>query len=258
MILAILRDMKKPKESGWISNKQLIFNMKTFVMIPTFNEKENIEKLIEEILNLKIKDLYVVVVDDNSPDGTSEIVEKIVKENRNIGLLLRRRKKGRGYAGKDGFKYCLRRGADYVIEMDADFSHNPKYIPDMLEKIKKADVVIGSRLVEGGKDIGRGVIREIITKLANAYVRIMLNINVKDCNSGFRCFRRKVLEEIDLTKLRAKGPEIVQEILFKVHKKGFKIKEIPIIFRNRTRGKSKLSLLDLAKGYFMILRLRFL
>ena len=231
--------------------------MKTFIVIPTYNEKENISSLIDEILKLSIKDLHIVVVDDFSPDRTWKIVEDIEKKKTNIHLLLRKTKRGRGYAGKDGFIYCLKKGADTIIEMDADFSHNPKYIPLMLEEIKNYDVILGSRRVKGGKEVGRGFLRKSITYLANLYIRIILGIKVKDCNSGFRCFKRNVLEKITQG-LESKGPIIIQEVLFKVHLNGFRIKEIPITFVNRTKGKSKLGIKQLTASYFMVLKLKFL
>jgi len=230
--------------------------MKTFVMIPTYNEKENITKLIKDILNLKIKDLEIVVVDDNSPDGTWKIVEDISKKDKRVHLLLRKTDKGRGYAGREGYKYCLEHGADYIIEMDADYSHNPYYIPRLLEKIKEVDLVIGSRRIRGGKEEGRGLVRRLITIFANLYIRIMLGLKVKDCNSGFRCFRRKVLESINVDKLTSKGPAIVQEALFKTKLKDFKIAEVPIVFKNRELGKSKLGFKQLAAGYWMVLRFK--
>lgn len=229
--------------------------MKTFVIIPTYNEKENIANLIDKILKLKIKNLHIVVVDDNSPDETWKIVEEISKDKKNVHLLLRKAKRGRGYAGKEGFIYCLKNKGDIIIEMDADFSHNPNYIPLMLKEIKNHDVVLGSRRVKGAKEIGRGVIRMIITYFANLYIKMMLGLEVKDCNSGFRCFKRKVLEK-NAYKLKSKGPAIIQEILFKAHLKGFKIKEIPITFVNRKKGKSKLGIKQLTMGYFMVLKLK--
>lgn len=227
-------------------------------MIPTYNEKENIRILIGKILNLKIKNLNIVVVDDNSPDGTWKIVKNISKNNKNIHLLLRKKDKGRGAAGKDGFVYCLKHGADAVVEMDADMSHNPKYIPSMLNELKNADLVLGSRRVKGAKEIGRSFIRKAITYLANSYIRLVLGLNARDCNSGFRCFKRKALEGINPEKLRSKGPAIIQEMLFKAHLKGFKIKEIPITFVDRAKGRSKLGIPQLAAGYFMVLKLKIL
>ena len=231
-------------------------NMKTFVMIPTYNEKENIKNLIDKILQLKIKNLEITVADDNSPDGTWKIVQDISKRKKNVHLLLRKKDKGRGSAGRDGFIYCLKHGADVVVEMDADMSHDPKYILSMIYELKNADLVLGSRRIKGSKEVGRSFTRRIITYFANLYIKIMLGLKVNDCNSGFRCFKRKVLEKINLEKLESRGPAIVQEVLFKAHLKGFKIKEIPITFVDRTKGHSKLSILQLITGYFMVLRLK--
>ncbi|MBI2207991.1 polyprenol monophosphomannose synthase [Candidatus Woesearchaeota archaeon] len=230
--------------------------MKTYVMTPTYNEKENISLLIKKILELKIKNLHTVVVDDNSPDGTWKIVEDISKKNRNVHLLLRKKDKGRGSAGRDGFIYCLKNNADIIVEMDADLSHDPKYIPSMVKELKNADLILGSRRVKGSREIGRGFFRRFVTWGANLYITLMLGIKVKDCNSGFRCFKREVLEGIKAEKLESKGPAIVQEVLFKAHLKGFRIKEIPITFINRTKGKSKLGLKQLTVGYFIVLKLK--
>ena len=230
--------------------------MKPFVMIPTYNESENIGNIIDKILKLKINNLHIVVADDNSPDGTWKIVQEISKKNKNVHLLLRKTDKGRGAAGRDGFIYCLKNGADAVVEMDADMSHDQKYIPSLIEELKNADLVLGSRRVAGSKEVGRSMLRRFVTLGANLYIRLMLGLKVRDCNSGFRCFKRKVLEKINIEKLESKGPAIVQEVLFKAHLKGFKIKEIPITFVDRTKGYSKLGLPQLAQGYFMVLKLK--
>jgi len=231
--------------------------MKTFVMIPTYNEKENIANLINSILNLNILGLEIVVVDDNSPDGTWKIVKDISKRKPMLHLLLRTKNRGRGSAGIAGFKYCLENGANYIIEMDADLSHNPKYIPSLLEKIKSYDVVLGSRFVKGSKQINRPIRRRTITRLANVYIRAILGLKIKDCNSGYRCFRRNVLKTINLESIKSKGPDVVQEILYKCHLKNFRICEIPIVFKERKKGKTKLKPGHILKGYMRIINLRF-
>jgi len=232
--------------------------MKTYIMIPTYNERENIGNLIDAILKLKIKNMYIVVVDDNSPDGTWKIVQNFSKKNKNVHLLLRKKNKGRGSSGRDGFIYCLKNKADIIVEMDADMSHNPKYIPLMLKEIKNVDIVLGSRRVKGSKEVGRSLFRRFVTFAANLYITIMLGIKVKDCNSGFRCFKREIMIKIRPEILRSKGPSIVQEVLFKAHLKKAKIKEIPITFVNRVKGHSKLGLAQLAMGYWVVLKLKFL
>ena len=232
--------------------------MKKIVVIPTYNERENIARLIDEINKLNIRDLGIIVVDDNSPDGTADIVKMLAKKEKNIHLIVRNSDRGRGRAGIAGFKEALRIGADAVCEMDADFSHDPKHLPALIESLKNCDVVIGSRFASGGSDADRPFFRRIITLLANLYIRILLGLNVKDCNSGYRCFKRGVLEKINLDNTISKGPSVVQEILYKAHLAGFNIKEVPIKFIERREGKSKLGLKHLYKGYTMVLKLKFL
>ena len=230
--------------------------MKTYVMIPTYNERENIGNLIREILNLIIPDLHIVVVDDNSPDGTSEVVKNLAKEHPEVGLLLRTTGRGRGSAGIAGFKYALEHGADCVVEMDADFSHHPKYIPSFLEAIQEADMVIGSRFVGGGKDVNRGIVRRVITFLAGVYVRLLLGLRIKDVSSGYRCFKKKVLKAIELDSMISTGPSIVSEVFYRVHLKGFSIREIPIEFADRTHGETKLNYTILIKTLLMVLKFK--
>lgn len=228
---------------------------KIMIMIPTYNERENIVRLIEEILGI-LPNVEIVVVDDNSPDGTADLVQGMEVIYPWVHLLLRHGRRGRGLAGIDGFRYALQQGAEYIIEMDADFSHHPGYLPAFLEAIKECDVVLGSRFVDGGESIDRGLIREAITRFAVLYIKWVLGINIADGTSGYRCFRRKVLEAIDLDKLVSHGPPIVQEILYKCCLQGFRIKEIPIVFKDRHRGKSSLHPLILLDAFWMILRLK--
>ena len=226
---------------------------KTIVFIPTYNEKENIARLVKEILKYNVE---ILIVDDNSPDGTWKIAKELAKKHKNVHLLLRKGNRGRGAAGKEAYKWCLEHNADYIIEMDADFSHDPKYIPEIIKNLKEYDVVIGSRLMKQGEDIGRSLLRRAVTRLANLYIRILLGIKVKDCNSGYRGFNREALESINIDELFSKGPAIVQEVLYKVHLKGCRIKEIPISFKNRTKGHSKLTVKELAAGYWVIIKLK--
>jgi dolichol-phosphate mannosyltransferase len=230
--------------------------MKPVVMIPTFNEADNIETLIEAILALS-RTIEILVVDDDSPDGTAAIVEALAQREPRVHLLLRTHDRGRGKAGIAGFLKALQLGADCVIEMDADFSHHPRYIPAFLEAITRWDVVVGSRALRGGEERGRTLLRRIITKAANFYIRALFQIKVRDCTSGFRCFRRKVLETIALEKMVSLGPSIVEEVLYACHRRGFTITEIPIVFEDRMRGKSTLDLAKLFNTFVMILRFRF-
>jgi len=227
---------------------------KAVVMIPTYNERENIEDLIKEILALDVDmDLSVVVADDNSPDGTGEIVQKMAESDNRVYALIRKKRRGRGAGGIDGFKEALKLSPDYVVEMDGDFSHQPKHIPTLLDACKDYDLVIGSRFVKGGKDQNRNVVRRIITYFVRVFIRHKFHIPVRDVSSGFRCFKRKVLEEIDLDDLISVNPSIVLEILYKAHLLDFTIKEVPIEFIDRTRGKTKLNFLILLDTLLMAL-----
>lgn len=231
---------------------------KVIVMIPTYNEKENIAILIKKILDLNIDALHILVVDDNSPDGTSKIVKELAKESDKVHSLVRYKIRGRGFAGIEGMKYCLKEGADYIIEMDADFSHDPRHIPQMLEEIKHCDVVVGSRFAKGGREIGRSWGRRLITKLSTMYIHSALRIKIKDCTSGYRCFRKEVLREINLDNTVSLGPSVVQELLYKAYLKGFKIHEVPIVFVDRKRGYSTFNIKIFFQGFLMVLILKFL
>ena len=179
--------------------------MKTTVVIPTYNEKENIGDLVNFIVDLNIEGLNILVVDDNSPDGTGLIVSEIAENNHSVNLLTRKKKRGRGFAGIEGFQRAFNEGADYIIEMDGDFSHHPRYIPDFLKKIPFYDIVIGSRFVPEGQDEDRGLYRKIVTILAGIYIRTLLGIRIRDVSSGYRCFKRHVFELIDLEDLISAG-----------------------------------------------------
>lgn len=229
--------------------------MKTLVIIPTYNEKENIEGFIKKILEA-VSDVDILVVDDNSPDGTADLVHEIAEKVDNLKLIVRKNKRGRGLAGIVGFKYAVENKFDYVIEMDADFSHNPKYIPVFLKEIENHDLVIGSRIIEAEALDARNFIRRAGTRLAHIYIRLILNINLKDTTSGFRCFRREVLEGIGWGELISCGPSIVEELLYIVYKKGYRIKEIPIIFEERHQGKSKLNFKKIISALVSILKIR--
>ena len=227
------------------------------VLIPTYNEKENIEELIQEILNLSLDfDLTVLVADDDSPDGTGEIVQKLSRKDRRVHVLVRKKRRGRGAGGIDGFKAALILNPDYVVEMDGDFSHQPRFIPLLLDNGEKFDLVIGSRFVEGGKDLDRNFIRKMITLFVRKFIRHQFRIPIKDVSSGFRCFNRKVLEKIDLDDLVSVGPSVVLEILYKVYLMDFKIGEVPIVFVDRKKGKTKLNLLTLMETLIMTLKFK--
>ena len=229
--------------------------MKALVFIPTYNEKDNIENLIGEILKLGLE-LRILVVDDASSDGTAGILDKIARSDPRVEVMHRKGKRGRGLAGREGFKCALTQGVDYIIEMDADFSHHPRYIPQFLEEIKDCDVVIGSRWIEGGSVSGRPWERDYFSGLAQFFCRFILGLRVLDATSGYRCFRKKVLESLGLENFLSEGPEIVEEINYHVQKKGFKVKEIPIVFYERHSGASKLNIKKILHTFYTLIRMR--
>jgi len=227
------------------------------VMIPTYDEKENIQELIQEILKLSLPyDLQVLVTDDNSPDGTGKVVEEMAQNNPRIHVLIRKKRRGRGAGGIDGFKASLALNPDFVIEMDGDFSHQPQFIPALLKGTEQFDLVLGSRFVKGGKDPNRNFIRKFITSLVRLFIKRQFHLPVKDVSSGFRCFKREVLEKIDLDDLISVGPSVVLETLYKAYLLNFKIGEVPIIFMDRTKGKTKLNLLTLLETLIMALKFK--
>lgn len=230
---------------------------KVLVVIATYNERENIGALLEEIFRLPIPLIGAVVVDDKSPDGTGEIVRGLIPRHPWLFMIERRRPAGRGLAGRDGFLYALQSGADFVVEMDGDLSHQPKYIPELLKAMEGCDMAVGSRLISGGSDLDRPGWRRWLTYAANFYARTLLGLPVADANSGFRCFSRRALEKIDPATLKSAGPSIVHEVLFRAVRAGLKIREVPVEFVDRKKGQSKLNLSRLAAGYFWILRLKF-
>lgn len=228
--------------------------MRPAAMLPTYNEADNIRPIIEAILKTSPA-ICAVVVDDNSPDGTWNIAEQMGMETGRVRVMRRTHKRGRGYAGTEGFRYCVGEGFDPIIEMDADFSHDPKYIPEMLRESESWDIVIGSRSVAGGRAVGRGATRQFITLGAAFYLNTMLGLSgVKDPTSGFRCFRRHVLESIHLDTLRSPGPAIVTEVLYRC--RNFRIKEIPILFHDREHGESKFGLKAIKESLWTAARLR--
>jgi len=230
--------------------------VKAVIVIPTYNESDNIAELINDIGKLHI-DCDILVVDDSSPDGTAHIVREIAERNPRVHVMIRSHDKGRGYAGRDGFIKAIKMQPEFIIEMDADFSHNPKYIPSLLRECIHADVVIGSRAVPNGKEIGRGIARQVVTKCAQIIIRVLLNVPVRDCTSGYRCFKRSVLERIGVDSLISSGPSIVEEVLLRCSHIGVTFKEIPIIFEDRKKGQSNLTPIKLLHTLWMIIIFRF-
>jgi dolichol-phosphate mannosyltransferase len=229
--------------------------MKVLVTISTYNEQENIRALIERILALG-PNIEVVVADDDSPDGTWKVVAALSQKNAAIHLLHRKTNRGRGSAGKEAFHFAVNNGADVIIEMDGDCSHDPRFIPSLIEGTKKFDVVIGSRYIKGGKDLRKSLLRKNISRISTWYSRTVLGLLVRDCNSGYRCFKRGVFEAIPPLSLASTGPSIVHELLYKASQKGFTMGEVPIEFVERNKDQSKLTFGRLLQGLFMVMKIR--
>lgn len=229
---------------------------RVLVVVPTYNEAGNIERLVDALYGLGVDGLHVLVVDDQSPDGTAERVRALRARHPGLRLLERSGPAGRGLAGREAFLYALRQPTvEAVLEMDADFSHQPRHVPELLAALREADVAIGSRRVPGGSDLDRGLGRRVLTWVANLYARSLLRLPVLDTNSGFRAFRRRALEAIEPETLRSRGPSILHEVLYRAARAELSFREVPIQFVDRKEGRSKLNLALLASGYFWILRL---
>ena len=231
--------------------------MKALVIIPTYNEAENISNIIDEVLS-KDECLEVLVVDDNSPDGTSNIVEKKQENNIRIHLHTRKKKLGLGSAYVEGFKYALKNNFDYIFEMDADFSHNPVVLIEMLKEIQNHDLIIGSRYINGINVVNWPLRRLILSFLASKYVHFITFMPINDPTSGFKCFRKKVLENINLDDILSDGYSFQIEMNYRVWLKKFRIKEIPIVFTDRRSGHSKMSKKIVREAIFIVWKLRFL
>ncbi|MBU3965153.1 polyprenol monophosphomannose synthase [Patescibacteria group bacterium] len=231
--------------------------MKIAIIIPTYNEVKNIKKLIEKILKLNLG-VRIIIVDDNSPDKTKKVVEEITKKNKDVELILRTNERGRGSAVIEGLKLALKdEGTEYFFEMDADFSHDPKDISRILEKIKHYDVVIGSRYMPSSKIINWSIKRRVFSRFANFYARLILGIPISDYTNGYRCYNRRVLKSLDFSKFKTKGYIVLSEMAYKIHKSGFKFGEIPIVFLNRKRGMSNLKLQEISDALTSVLKIRF-
>lgn len=230
---------------------------KIVIVLPTYNEKESLENLVRQIFALNIIGLYVIVVDDNSPDGTGKIADRLSLEFP-IEVIHRPAKMGLGSAYNQAFFQALADGAELFFEMDADFSHHPKYIREFLKEIDRgADVVIGSRRMAGGKIEGWGVLRQLASRGAMWFSRVILGIKTRDVTSGYRCYTKKALKALNLSKIKSNGYAFQEETLYRSEKAGLKIKEIPIVFSDRLKGKSKLSRKEVISFFFTIIRLKF-
>lgn len=229
--------------------------MRALVVMPTYNEADNIAEIVSDVLS-QDETIEVLVVDDNSPDGTGEVAERLAEENPRVHVSHRQKKLGLGSAYVAGFKYALMEGYDCIFEMDSDFSHDPKELPNFLEKIKEFDLVIGSRYIYGVSVINWPMSRLLLSYFANLYARIVVGAGIKDLTGGFKCFRRSVLEAIDLDRVRSDGYAFQIEINYKAYSKGFKVTEIPIIFVERRAGSSKMSKKIIWEAFWLVWKLR--
>jgi dolichol-phosphate mannosyltransferase len=226
---------------------------KSMVVIPTYNEKDNLVQLIQAILQVA-PDFYITIVDDNSPDGTGQLADELTRQYPTMHVIHRPGKLGLGTAYVSGFKYALSVGADYIFEMDADFSHDPARLPDFLQEIDDYDLVLGSRYMNGIRVEGWKFSRLLLSKFANIYAALLMVIPVWDITGGFRCYRRAVLEKINLDRIHSDGYAFQLEMLYYTFQAGFHIKEIPFIFRERKHGVSKISRHVVWEALWLVLR----
>ena len=231
--------------------------MKSLIIIPTYDEKENIEEITTAVLAQPFA-FEILVVDDNSPDGTGDIADKLAENEPRVHVMHRPGKGGLGPAYIAGFRWGLEHGYDVMFEMDADFSHRPDFLPDFMREIENADLVLGSRYITGVNVINWPLNRLLISYFANRYSEFVTAMPVRDATGGFKCFRRKVLEAIDLSKVKSTGYAFQIEMSMKAYAKGFKIKEIPIVFYDREKGSSKMSVGIAKEAAWMVWKLRIL
>jgi dolichol-phosphate mannosyltransferase len=228
-----------------------------WVILPTYNEAENLERLVNAVLEQLPESGRVLVVDDNSPDGTGEIAARLAASNDSISILHRNRKEGLGPAYLAGFHVALDNGAQLIIEMDADFSHDPGYLPTLIGAADEADLVIGSRYVPGGGITDWGPMRRFISRGGSAYARMALGLRIRDLTGGFKCFRREVLEAINLDTIEARGYAFQVETTYRAIKAGFRVVEIPIVFKDRANGTSKMSKSIVAEAIWRVPAMRY-
>ena len=229
--------------------------MSALVIIPTYNERENLPDLVRAILAQG--DFSVLIVDDNSPDGTGQIADELKSASAGrVDVLHRPGKLGLGTAYLAGFKYALAQGYDYIFEMDADFSHNPAVLPRFLAAIEQADLVLGSRYVAGGGTVNWSLLRRIISRGGSLYARLILGLPFQDLTGGFKCFRRTVLATLDLDAVRSNGYGFQIELTYRAAQHGFRVREIPITFVDRQVGRSKMSRRIVVEAMLMVWRLR--
>jgi dolichol-phosphate mannosyltransferase len=228
-----------------------------WLVLPTYNEAGNIEPFVEAARGKLPASARILIVDDSSPDGTGEIADRLAERHEPVAVLHRPRKEGLGPAYIAGFKRALADGAGLVLEMDSDFSHDPAYLPRLLEAGERADLAVGSRYVPGGGVGDWSAIRRAISRGGSAYARLVLGVKVHDLTGGFKCFRREVLEAIDLDSVRSRGYAFQVEMTYRAIQGGFKVVEVPIVFRERRAGKSKMDRSIVAEAAWRVPLLRF-
>jgi dolichol-phosphate mannosyltransferase len=229
--------------------------MTVAMIVPTYNECENVEPLTQEVLALGRVD-YVIVVDDNSPDGTGQIADRLAADDPRVVVMHRPAKQGLGRAYVAGFGKARELGCSVIMTMDADFSHHPRYIPAMIDLLAQGyDIVIGSRYVPGGGTRNWGVERRFLSASANTFARLSLGLQAHDCTAGFRAYRRQVIESIPLEQIRSNGYSFLVEMLYRCQRRGFRVGETPIIFEDRRVGQSKISQQEIVRSMRTVFRL---
>lgn len=228
--------------------------MLTQVVIPTYNERENIEVLVDTIMALPLS-IGAVIVDDNSPDGTGDIADSLAARHAAVSVVHRPAKLGLGTAHIAGMRQALTSGADLIATMDADFSHHPRFLPALVAAMASADLAIGSRYVPGGGTAQCTLPRKALSRGANAFARLMLGLPAHDCTAGFRCYRRRLLEQMPLDRIFSNGYSFLVEMLYYCQRAGARVAEVPILFENRRQGTSKISRREIASAIYTVLRL---
>ncbi len=230
--------------------------MRMLVIIPTYIESENIERLVHDVFEC-LPGTEILIIDDNSPDGTGEIADELAGKNQSIRVIHRPKKMGMGNAYNQGIRYAIDKGYGVVFEMDADFSHKPSDLPRLLESLGDSGLVIGSRYVDGGGTVNWGISRRLISKSGNIYARTILGIDIKDITAGFRCYNIEALKKVDLDQVKSDGYGFQVEMAYRIKQAGYGIREIPIIFEDRRAGQSKMSKDIVIEAFIRVLRMRF-
>ncbi|MCU0700930.1 MAG: polyprenol monophosphomannose synthase [Myxococcaceae bacterium] len=226
------------------------------VIIPTYNERDNLGPITSAVLAADGR-VDILVVDDNSPDGTGQLADELAAKEPRIQVLHREKKEGLGRAYLAAFRWAIAKQYAFIIEMDADFSHDPKYLPALIDAAKTADIAVGSRYIEGGGTVNWGIGRQVMSRGGSMYARTVLGISLRDVTAGFKCFNRRVLEAINLDEVQSSGYGFQIELSYRALKKGFTIKEIPIVFEDRRVGQSKMSRKIFLEAVKMVWKLRF-